>query len=386
MHPLVSGAEAKRYEEPTTGIWLLFPYARDDGGRMRLIDETTLSERFPKAWRHLRRWERDLRGRERGKMDGDGWWGYNYPKNLDKQDRQKIVVPRLVEHLKAALDQHGAVYLDNVDVGGVIAAAGTDSGFLLGCLNGSVADFVFRAIAKPFRGDYRSANKQFIAPLPIPNTSPEDQADIAGRARRLQEGPTRRRDLLEACEARLGVLARGRHDERWLWPGLPRQADLVVAAPRSLSNRADRRAWADQRWNDALAERTQGLQSYLDIGEAMTPRFADGELRLLAAGVAVLGDIFLEDAHGRIVEAYWRYLLLSQAWRDADKLAAALRRPPADADTPAVAQFIERVGALGDEVARITAGEAGIEERLFELYGLSAEERVLVENDRPRRL
>ena len=386
MRPLVSGPEAKRYEEPKTDTWLLFPYARDDGGRMRLIDESTLSRRFPKAWRHLKTWERDLRARESGAFDDETWWRFGRNQNIDRQDLVKLVVAQTVPSMRVSLDTAADKYLNNVRVNGILAADGVELGFLLGALNGSVADFVFRRIGKPNDGGWFEANKQFIAPLPIPDVGPEDQADIAGRARRLQEGHSRRRDLLEACEGRLGVLARGRYNERWLWPGLPRQEDLLAAAPRSLTARADRRAWADQRWNDALAERMQALQSYLDIGETMTPRFADGEMRLLAAGVPVLGDIFLDDAHGRIVEAYWRYLLLSQSWRDADKLATALRRPPADADGPAVVQFIDRVGALGGEVAGIAEEEAGIEERLFELYDLTAEERVLVENDRPRRV
>ena len=49
-------------------------------------------------------------------------------------------------------------------------------------------------------------------------------------------------------------------------------------------------------------------------------------------------------------------------------------------DAQIAAKFAERA-----QVARIAEAEAGIEERLFDLYGLTAEERVLVENDRPRR-
>ena len=37
MKPLVSGPEAKRYEEPETDTYLMFPYERDTRGAMRLI-------------------------------------------------------------------------------------------------------------------------------------------------------------------------------------------------------------------------------------------------------------------------------------------------------------------------------------------------------------
>ncbi len=37
MRPLVSGPEAKRYEEPETNTYILFPYEHDARGAMRLI-------------------------------------------------------------------------------------------------------------------------------------------------------------------------------------------------------------------------------------------------------------------------------------------------------------------------------------------------------------
>ena len=64
MKPLVSGPEAKRYEEPETDTYLLFPYERDARGSMRLISSRDMARRFPGAWAHLQKWERDLRRRE----------------------------------------------------------------------------------------------------------------------------------------------------------------------------------------------------------------------------------------------------------------------------------------------------------------------------------
>ena len=174
MKPLVSGPEAKRYEEPETNTYLLFPYERDARGIMRLVPAPDLARRFPKAWAHLLKWEKQLRGRENGKMNREqDWWGYVYLKNLDKQDVPKLLVPRLVEHLKCSLDFSGHFYLDNVDVGGVLSTPNISPAYLMAALNAPVCDFVFRTISKPFQNDYRSANKQFIAPLPIPNAAVE---------------------------------------------------------------------------------------------------------------------------------------------------------------------------------------------------------------------
>ena len=376
MRPLVSGAEAKRYEEPHTETWLLFPYARDDKGQMRLIDEATMRARFPKAWTHLTRWEKPLRARERNAFDDAGWWRFGRNQNIDKQDRTKLVVPRLVEHLKCALDADGTIYLDNVDVGGVMAAPGNDPAFLMAFLNGPTADHVFRVTAKPFRGDYRSANKQFIAPLPIPNAPEADRVRVAERARSLQTGWTRRRDLLVACEARLGVLARARKDERWLWPDLRAAKDIEPDAPRALRAAVDRRRWAREQLDEAIALRTEALQARLDTSRRLSARFADGELRLLADGAPILSNIFLGDDEGRLIEAYWRWLLLSGTTRDADTLAKALRRPPAEADIPAAVQFVARVAELQTQTETLETLEAEMNDDLFGLYDLTPEERA----------
>ncbi|MES0199002.1 DNA methyltransferase [Mesorhizobium sp. M0011] len=336
MKSLVSGGEAKRYEEPETNTFLLFPYEREPGGAMRIISSREMVRKFPSAWAYLRSWEQQLRGRENNKFDDDVWYRFGRSQNIDKQDLAKLVVPRLVEHLKVSMDATGSICLDNVDVGGVSATQGTDLAYLMGVLNAPVADFVFRSIAKPFRGDYRSANKQFIAPLPIPNVSPEDRAEVATRARELQRNWTRRRELLQSVEERLSILARARHPMRWLWPDLQDLPEMIVQAPAALKLQADRRAWAEARLDELEASRLEALQAAIDGGGRLEVAFRDGELRLYAGGTIILGRIYLDDEPGRLTEAYWRWLFLSRKWREADRFAAELRRPPVESASPAI--------------------------------------------------
>ena len=214
-------------------------------------------------------------------------------------------------------------------------------------LNGPYRDFVFRIISKPFQNDYRSANKQFIAPLPVPNASAEARADVAARARRLQERWTHRRDLLQQAADRLSVLARARHPARWLWPDLPTLPEMTERAPKGLRLATDRRKWAEERLDEMEAARVEALQAALDRGGRREVRFERGELRLYVSGAVVLDKIYLDETAGRLAEAYWRWLLLSGPAREAERFASDLRRPPAPSDAPAAAQFIERVAALG---------------------------------------
>ena len=116
---------------------------------------------YPLAWAYLQSWENELRSRENGAFDDNTWYRFGRHQNLDKQEVEKLIVPRLVPAVGCSVDTSQDIYLDNVDVGGIIPALGIRSFFLSGVLNSPVANFVFRRISKPFRGNYRSANKQF---------------------------------------------------------------------------------------------------------------------------------------------------------------------------------------------------------------------------------
>jgi hypothetical protein len=252
MKPLVSGTEAKRYEDPETNTYILFPYERTEGGAMRLIPETEMRRRFPKAWRYLETWRDDLRLREAKRdrdgevteapFDDEGWYRFGRNQNLDKQTSAKLIVAQTVPEMRVCADTEGRMSLNNVRVNGILPAEGVDADELMGALNGSLTDFVFRRLGKPKQGGWFEANKQFIAPLPIPNVGEAERAEVARRARALQAGWTERRDLLTSARDRLGAMVRAKHGANWLFVDLPRHADLLDQAPAVITARGDRLA------------------------------------------------------------------------------------------------------------------------------------------------
>ncbi len=169
-----------------------------------------LRSRFPAAHRYLGTYETALRAREQSKAaDGtvlespfndDDWYRFGRNQNLDKQDAAKLIVAQTVPEMRVCADMDGAFSLNNVRVNGILSAPGGDLAYLMGALNGALADFVFRRIGKPKQGGWFEANKQFIAPLPIPDASPDDRAEVARRARDLQDRWTSRRDLDRAAQ------------------------------------------------------------------------------------------------------------------------------------------------------------------------------------------
>lgn len=186
MRPLISGPDCKRYRLPEPRRWLLLPY---EGARLRPRDD--LERRFPGGWRYLLGHEATLRARERGRMDRDDrWWGYNYPKNLDRQAAPKLVVAQTAPGMRVFADPDGRFYLNNVRVNAIHARDEGELWFLLGVLNSAPVDRVFRWTARPKRGGWFEANKQFLAPLPVPEASEAERGEIGRLARGLQASVT----------------------------------------------------------------------------------------------------------------------------------------------------------------------------------------------------
>lgn len=214
LHPLASGTDVERYAFRPLRQLLLFPYGRTDG-KVRLLSPAELAER-PLTESYLREHEEELRGRERGKMDRAGWYGYVYPKSLGAHDLPKLGVAATVRRLEVAADPEGAVYFHNVRVNGILARdAGPSVWLLTTLLNARLLDYVFRRLAAPHAGGHYAANKQFIAPLPVRVPDATEAATLEELGRRLHAS------ALALMGEREGFL-------RWL-------ADTLGASPRELA-------------------------------------------------------------------------------------------------------------------------------------------------------
>ena len=391
MKPLISGAEAKRYVTPTTDTYLLFPYAKTKRG-VTLIDAATIRASYPRAWAYLKSYQDNLRFREVRK-DSDGniinapfddaqWYRFGRHQNLDKQEIVKLVVPRLVAHFACSVDDTGSVYLDNVDVGGVVIAEGEKPFFIAGILNSPVANFVFTRISKPFRGSYLSANKQFIAPLPIPPASVLDRASVAAKARALQDAHTARRDTLVRIARRLSAThLRNRPATTWLFSDLKTTADLLADAPARLD--ADKKLeWAEQRYNFDLTARYNAISARLRPGCSLAAAFLDGELSFAIDGVPVISRIFVATAEGEFIAAQWKVLAANFSVTEktnGKKLANALRKLAVNDNPAVVQQIITLEGELSGLDAVIGRQEAEMNSLVNRLYALTDDEIKLVQ-------
>lgn len=187
LRPLISGTHVNGYEPIATDQRILFPY-RIDNDKAQLIPLDEISERWPGIHKYLINNKTRLEDREKGRLKGKGWHGFIYLKNMAKQGLPKLCVPRLVSDLHVGRDAAGDFVLDNVDVCGIrIKEPGVyiNETYLFGLLNSRLLRWYFPYISAPFRGGWRSANRQFLSQLPIQRSS-DAGSKSAASARELE--------------------------------------------------------------------------------------------------------------------------------------------------------------------------------------------------------
>jgi hypothetical protein len=266
-------------------------------------------------------------------------------------------------------------------VGGVEPAKNISPWFLASALNGKAADFAFRRISKPFRGDFRSANKQFIAPLPIPNATREDQTALARDAERLQALHNQRREALADIAGRMGSVRIRPRPEEWLFSDLPDLDDLRDKAPKRLIG-TDRSKWAKERRAREVEARHATLADHLKPGVPLSAELLRGELRLLIDGIPAIKGIFPPPAEAPFLLAQWAVLVSRTEVTEkltGKKLADLLRRVSPTAEAHLMTEVIhlqESIAAYETEIAML---EARINQTIYRLHDLTSAEVAMIE-------
>jgi hypothetical protein len=289
----------------------LFPYDLT-GNKPALYSAQSMQTKFPKGWSYLQRHEMALRGRENGKFNTDGWYQFGRNQNIDKQECAKLIVPRLVQRLFCAVDETGSVFLDNVDVGGILMSGEERLFFVAGIINSPVCNFVWRRISKPFQNNFRSANKQFIAPLPIPDATPAQATQVADQASALQTLHTQYRDKRMALTRTLAAkqLSDATKTPDALFGESVKaktiEARATLAAP-GLKGTALKR-WVNDEIDKLLTIELEALSTRLRPGVKLEVVQGDGEIAL-KADAATAFTIYVDQNECAFIAAQWRQVI-----------------------------------------------------------------------------
>ena len=254
----------------------------------------------------------------------------------------------------------------------------------MGIMNAPVANFVFKRIAKAKEGGYYEANKQFIAPLPIPNADEEQKNQVAELAEKLQELHTAYRDELQKLGKRLSAaqMTDDTKTPQWIWATLPDEKQLKASdAAKATGLKGKALAdWAKAQYQTALAQKLEKLTVNLNPSLKLTVRYEDGELSLLANGTPAFDSLFEDDAE--LIAVQWKYVIRSTNITPgvtAEKLLGELLKLKTTDNDSLRKQIIALDKKLDELQAGIEAKEREMNAVVYGLYGLTRDEVLQVE-------
>ncbi len=176
FYPLIKGGDSRAYSILETSKLILFPYENSD-----LIDWNTIESDYPKTTQYLKLNKKYLENRERGRMKGDKWFGYVYPKALEVINKPKIFTPDIAPKPRFSYDFSGNIFFTGGASGGygILPKENVDVKFLLGVLNSSLTYWFISKTSTRMRGDWLSFESRYISPIPFPEINSPNQKRIS---------------------------------------------------------------------------------------------------------------------------------------------------------------------------------------------------------------
>lgn len=176
VKPFIKGNEISKYKNLVNNHYVLFPYNKDGSP----VTEEFIKNNLPKTYSYLKKFEEEIRGREKGKMNQkEGWFLYIYQKNHEKFPFPKIMTQEISLGCNMTYDENGEYYHPttiysfvknpNFDI---------DDKYYLGILNSKVMWFFLKNTGTELGGGYFRFKTNYLKPFPLPGISENAQEII----------------------------------------------------------------------------------------------------------------------------------------------------------------------------------------------------------------
>ena len=191
VKPIFGGRDIFKYQTPAINNYVIFPYLLYDESA-KPMSENYIIDNLPKAYSYLKHFEKEIRGRERGRMDIDeGWFLYIYPKNLPYFQFPKIMTREISLGCNMTYDEKGEFSPDkeekpekelyhNTKVYSFVKKDKfqVDEKYYLGIMNSSLMWFFLKNTGSEYRGGYYVFKTNYLKPFPLPEISENNQEII----------------------------------------------------------------------------------------------------------------------------------------------------------------------------------------------------------------
>ena len=179
LHRLIKGGNSKKYHFTNSNLLILFPYEKNEDGKVTLMSERYLRESYPLAYDYLRQNKGVLQSRDNGKIPAHSWYGFSRNQALDVISGSKIFTPDISLSASYSVDLLGDIFFTGGVSGGygIIPDKDIPHNYLLGLLNSDLLDWYLKQISTQMRGGWFSFEAKYIKSLPIKIIQNKNSAD-----------------------------------------------------------------------------------------------------------------------------------------------------------------------------------------------------------------
>lgn len=426
LKPFLKGSlNIRRYYFSDVTKRLVFPYETKDE-TVSLIPAEKYKRSFPLTWAYLEENKNRLAERNKGNM-ADEWHGYVYKKNHGRFGSPKLLVPSLATGSCFASDLEGIFYFVGSGGGGgggygitINEDKKVSFPYLLGVLNSSLLSCYLKETSTPYQGGYIALNRQYIDQLPIKLIDSKKKSEvklekeIVERVEKIQAAHKQQTQLPEVLDRLI------RHNANRVACNLAHylQKDFAAAVKSEILIDDVQRTGFIHAISVAADGKELTLTATVSaaMGSARAPRAAvdasstaadDGASSATRGGACappqplpVLRLTFKDEALQQFIYASWKQFLAANSrqrkWTKGKKpeaihpLLVNTLEPLVYFDAAAgdnlrlIRDLMKTVAAeagsadLAAIEAEISKLDAEIDERVYELYGLTADEIKIV--------
>jgi hypothetical protein len=164
LKTFLKGKDIKRYSRLETNLVCIYPYKSGNS-----ITEESLSENWPSVYQHLCEFKEELLDRPSVGETKKNWYELEREREPAIYQSPKILSPDISARNNFTIDDSNNHYF-NTKVKSIKLKKDSSIGYkqLLGLLNSSVVEYIYRGISPPKRGGYRAYKPAVLSQINVP--------------------------------------------------------------------------------------------------------------------------------------------------------------------------------------------------------------------------
>ena len=159
---LLKGKDIKKYVINWSGYYVIYPYDKNS----RALSEATLKYEYPNAFKYLKDCKNVLKGRDYFDNSPKKWFELWNQRSFENFQLNRIITPEITDRNNFVLTNS---FYGNTKTYHIIPKDKSPDHylFLLGLLNSTLLDFIYKKITTPQAGGFYAYKTQFLSKLPI---------------------------------------------------------------------------------------------------------------------------------------------------------------------------------------------------------------------------